>query len=209
MLIFLLFIGLLLGFMRGIGPQLMSLASFWLAILVSLWLYLLLSVNIFQESEFFGKTTSDAVSFMILFIVFFNSIRLMIKYLTKPPEEKKKKPKRKGQVGPIEEKPPSFTQRFIIGPLLALGGMVLGILLMALWLAVMLGVAQFFLQINAVEAGGTAGRGLANQIASSALVPYFNRLLWLLVQSVDLFVLDKNADILKQVVCQVYPGGSC
>ena len=209
LLIFLLFIGALVGFMRGMGPQLMSLASFWLAMLAALWVYTVLSVNIFQESEIFGKTTSDTLSFMILFVVFFNAIRLMIKYLTKPPEEKKKKPKRKGQVGPAEEKPPTFTQRFIVGPLLALGSMVLGVLLMALWLAVLLGVAQFFLNINVAEAGGGAGRGLANQITSSTLVPYFNRLLWILVQSVDLFVLDEKADILKKVVCQIYPGGVC
>ena len=205
LLIFLLFIGMLIGFIRGISPQLMSLASIWLALLVSLWVYPLLSVNIFQESEMFGKTASDAVSFLILFFVFFNAIRLMVKYLTKPPEEKKKKPKRKGQVGVVEHKPPSVTRRFIISPLLAIGGMLLGILLMALWLAILLGVSQFFLQVNVAEAGGGAGRGLANQISSSSLIPYFNRLLWLLVQSVDLFVLDKSADILKQVVCQVFP----
>jgi len=205
LLIFLLFVGLLIGFVRGISPQLMSLASIWLALLVSLYVYPLLSVNIFQESEMFGKTVSDAVSFMILFLVFFNAIRLFIKYLTKPPEEKKKKPRRKGQVGVVEEAPRSVTQRFIIGPLMAFGGMALGVLLMALWLAILLGVLQFFMQVNVAEAGGGAGRGIANQMTGSSLIPYFNRLLLLLVKSVDLFVLNKNADILKKVVCQVFP----
>ena len=153
----------------------------------------------------FGKTASDAMSFMIMFLVFFNAIRLGIRYLTKPPEEKKKKARRKGQVGIVEDKPPTVTQRFIIGPLQAVGGMALGVLLMALWLAILLGVSQFFLQVNVADAGGGAGRGLANQISGSSLIPYFNRLLWLLVQSVDLFVLDKSADILKKVVCQVFP----
>ena len=209
LLIFLLFIGALVGFMRGIGPQLMSLASIWLALLLSLYVYPILSTNIFMESEMFGKTTSDAVSFLILFVVFFNVIRLGIKYLTKPPEEKKKKPKRKGHVGPVEEKPPTFTQRFIVGPLLALGSMALGVLLMALWLSILFGVAQFFLQINVTEAAGSASVGVGNQITSSTLIPYFNRLLWVLVQSVDIFVLNKNSDILKQVVCQMFSGGSC
>lgn len=209
LLIFLLFIGALVGFIRGVGPQLMSLASIWLALLLSLYVYPVLSKNIFMESEMFGKTTSDAVSFLILFVIFFNIIRLGIRYLTKPPEEKKKKARRKGHVGPVEEKPPTFTQRFIVGPLLALSGMALGVLLMGLWLAILFGVAQFFMQINVTGAAGGASVGMGNQIASSTLIPYFNRLLWVLVQSVDIFVLNKNSDILKQVVCQMFPGGSC
>jgi hypothetical protein len=207
LLILIVFIGILVGFVRGVGPQLMSAASIWLGLLVSLWLYKLLSINIFQESDIFGSTSSDAMAFLSLFIVFFHGIRLIVRYLTKPPEERKKKRRRHGQVGPIEEPPPSPVQRFVIGPTQAVGAMAMGFVLIVLWSAILLGVLQFFLQVDVTEVTGVdvPGRGLAAQLRTSTLLPYFNRVLWYLVQSLDLFVLDENADILKRVVCTVFP----
>jgi len=210
LLIFILFIGALVGFMRGLGPQLMSAASIWLALLASLWTYRLLSVNIFIESGWFGKTSSDAMAFLVMFLVFFNVLRLVIKFLTKPPEEKKKKPRRKGQVGPTEVPPPSATKKYLVGPIGALSSIMLGLILTTLWTAILLGVAQFFFQVNVSEVGGVAvpGFGFVRQMQASVLMPYFNRVLQILVTSLDLFVLDDSADILKQVVCAVFPG-SC
>jgi hypothetical protein len=99
LLLFILFVGGLVGMLRGIGPLLMSAASFWLALLGSLWTYKLLSIHIFQESEIFNVITSDAMAFMIMFVVFFNVIRLIIKFLTTPPEEKRRKSAKKGKLG--------------------------------------------------------------------------------------------------------------
>ncbi len=138
-LLFILFLGGLVGMLRGISTQLASAASIWLALLGSLWTYRLLSVNIFIESEIFGKTSADAMSFLIMFIVFFHGIRLIIRYLTKPPEEKKKKPKRKGAVGPSDDIPRAKPiQRYVYGPLGLLGGAILGVILTALWSAIIL-----------------------------------------------------------------------
>jgi uncharacterized membrane protein required for colicin V production len=210
LLIFIVFIGGLIGLLRGIGPQLMSAASIWLALLAALWTYRILSVNIFLESEMFGKTSADALSFMIMFLVFFHSIRLVIRYLTKPPENRKKKVSRKGKVGPIEETPPSPVQRFIVGPIMALGGAVLGVILTVVWTAIILGVLQFFFQVDVTEATGVSvpGSGIVNQLQSSTLVPFFNLVLFYLVKSLDLFVFDDSANILSRVACAVFPG-SC
>jgi len=211
LLIFILFLGFLVGMLRGIGPQLMSAASVWLGLLASLWTYRILSVNIFIESDMFGKTSADAISFGIMFIVFFHAIRLVIKYLTQPPEEKKKKPRKKGKVGPEEKPKAKPIQRYVYGPLGLLGGGVLGIILTGLWTAILLGVLQFFFQVDVTNVpGGEAvpGQGLINQMRTSSLVPMFNQILFFLVRSLDLFVLDDSADILKQVVCTAFPG-SC
>lgn len=207
LLIFILFIGGLVGMLRGIGPQLTSVASIWLALLAALWTYGLLSTNIFIESGFFNKTSADSLAFMIMFLAFFHSIRLVIRYLTKPPEEKKKKPQRKGKVGPIEETPPSIMQRFVVGPIMTLGGALLGVILTAVWTAIIMGVLQFFFQVDVSQAGAVAvpGQGLVNQINTSALVPYFNQILLYLVKSLDLFVFGDEVNILKRVVCTVYP----
>ncbi len=210
LLLFILFMAAIVGMLRGVGPQLMSAASIWLALLASLWTYRLLSVNIFIESGWFNKIGADAMSFMIMFIVCFHSIRLVIRYLTKPPEEKKKKPQKKGRVGPAEEVHASPVQRFIVGPIMYVSGALLGIFITALWLAIILGVMQFFFQVNLAENSGASatGQGLVVQMQSSSLMPYFNRILWLLVKSLDLFMLDKSADILKNVVCTVF-ANSC
>jgi hypothetical protein len=200
LLIFVLFIGGLIGMLRGLFPQLISAASIWLSLLISLWTYRLLSENIFLESEIFNRITSDAMAFMIMFVVSYNAIRFLIRFLTKPPEEKKKKPRRKGQVGPVDEKPPlKPMQRYVYGPLGLIGGAVLGVILATVWTAIYLGVAQFFFQVD-VTGVGVPGSGLVAQLRSSSLVPFFNRVLYYLVVSLDLFVLDDSADILNRVV---------
>lgn len=209
LLIFILFLGGIIGMLRGPGTQLVSAASIWLALLISLWTYRLLSVFIFIESGYFSRTSGDALAFAIMFIVLFNGIRLIIRYLTKPPEEKKRKPKKRGQVGPIDDKPPiSPIKRYVYGPLMLFSGAVLGVILTTIWTAIILGVLQFFFQVDVTQVAGGTGRGLVAQLTSSSLVPFFNNVLFFLVRSLDLFILDDSADILKKVVCTAFPN-SC
>jgi hypothetical protein len=209
LLMFILFLGTIIGMLRGPATQLVSAASIWLALLISLWTYRLLSVYIFIESELFSRTSGDALAFAIMFIVLFNGIRLIIRYLTKPPEEKKRKPKKRGQVGPVDDKPlVTPMKRYVFGPLLLLSGAVLGLILTTVWTAIILGVLQFFFQVDVTQVTGGTGRGLVAQLTSSSLVPYFNNVLFFLVRSLDMFVLDDSADILKRVVCTAFPN-SC
>jgi len=209
LLIFILFLGGIIGMLRGPGTQLVSAASIWLALLISLWTYRLLSVFIFIESGYFSRTSGDALAFAIMFIVLFNGIRLIIRYLTKPPEERKRKPKKRGQVGPLDEKPPiSPIKRYVYGPFMLLSGAVLGVILTTIWTAIILGVLQFFFQVDVTEVTGSAGRGLVAQMTSSSLISFFNNVLFFLVRSLDLFILDDSADILKRVVCTAFPN-SC
>jgi hypothetical protein len=204
LLLVLLFIGILAGFVRGAVSQIVSAVSIWLGLVATLWLYKPLSERILQpETSGFGiaKTPADVLAFLILLLVFFNAFRLLVKYLAVPPEEKKKKKKkRRGTVGPVEEGPPSPTQRFILGPLNALGGLVMGLVLTTLWLALILGVIQFIFQPTQTDIPYSGfARGLVSNLRTSTTLPYFNFVLSAVVQSVDLFV-PRNADILRGVL---------
>jgi uncharacterized membrane protein required for colicin V production len=214
LLLFLLFLGALIGLIRGPMPQIISLASIWLGLLAAVWLYGPLSNRILQGLGF-SKIVADTLAFLILLIIAFNVIRLVVKTLTVPPEEKKRKTKRrKGQVGPSEEVGKSATSKYITGPLLAIGGLVLGIILMSVWLALILGVFQFTFQVNVTDVTGISvpGSGLINQLKSSALISYFNRILQLLVESVSFFVIDSivgpGPNILESVINRVFPPSS-
>ena len=202
-LLLILFIGLLIGLLRGVMPQFISLLSIWLGLLAALWTYKLFSTNILQGLDI-GRLTSDTIAFLTMLFIFFQAIRLLVKYLLSPPEEKKKPAKKAGRIGPIEAPKQSGTQRLVIGPLNATAGALFGVLLTALWLAIILGAFQFFFQdavFNArTPAGSLSAPGLASQLRSSFLIYYFNQILWVLVKSVSLFVLDKNANILQSVV---------
>ncbi len=203
LLLVILFIGILAGFVRGAVPQIVSAVSIWLGLVATLWLYKPLSEQILQpETSGFGmaKLPSDVLAFLVLLLVFFNAFRLLVKYLAVPPEEKKKKRKRKGVVGVPEEVAPSAIQRFIIGPLNALGGIAMGFILTTLWLALILGVIQFIFQPTRTDipySGFT--NGLVTNLRTSTTLPYFNQVLGAVVQSVDLFV-PRNADILRGVL---------
>lgn len=198
-LIIILFVGILIGLMRGILPQVVSIISIWLGLVATLWLYKTFSVRILQGLEL-GQTASDTLAFIILLIVFFNGIRLVVRYLTVPPEERKRK--RMSEDDPLLEATKSATERFVIGPLNAIGGMAMGFILITLWMAVILGVLQFILQDALFEAG-VPRPGLARQLRQSVLVhAYFNQVLWGLSQSVDLFI-PKNADIFRTVLARI------
>ena len=201
LLLLILFIGVIIGFLRGAATQIISLAGIWLGLLLTLWLYHLFSKYILQEV--FSPNAADTMAFLILLIVFFNAIRLIVKALTAPPEQKGQQKKRKKNPNdPLDEAPRSAREKYIVGPLVAIGGMVMGLILTIVWLSIILGLLQFTFQVDVSTVPGVqvSGQGLVNQLRGSALVPYFNRVLWLIVQSLSLFLLDPSADILQKVV---------
>lgn len=196
LLLLILFIGALVGAVRGMVPQLFSLASIWLGLVVTLWLYKPFSNYILQGLDF-PPTGSDTMSFLILFVVFFNAIRIIIKLISTPPEERKQR--QKSQKDPLAEAAKSASQRFIVGPLNLLLGAVLGVILVALWMAILLGVMQFLLQPADIPTGGGFSARMSLNLRTSALLPMFNQILGWLVWSVSFFV-PKNATILKNVL---------
>jgi hypothetical protein len=196
LLLVILFLGALVGAARGMSPQMFSLASIWLGLVVTLWAYKPFSIYILQGLGI-PPTGSDTLSFLLLFIVFFNAIRLIIKLLGTPPEERKRK--KISKEDPLAEAAKSATQRFIVGPFTLLGGAVLGVILVALWTAIILGVMQFLFQPANIPTGGGFSAAMSSNMRNSALLPFFNQILGWLVWSVNFFV-PKNADILKRVL---------
>ncbi len=197
LLIVLLFIGLLVGMVRGTTPQIISIVSIWLGLFATLWLYKLFSRNILQGLGM-GPVGSDVLSFLLILFVTFQSIRLLVKMLSTPPEDRKKK--QKDQDDPLVEAPRTAMDRFVFGPLNLLGGMVLGVVLMSLWLAIILGALQFIFQPSDVPAEvGTFTRRMTAQFNTSTLMPMFNSILWGLSWSLDFFI-PRDADIFRKVL---------
>lgn len=191
LIIVILLIGTLIGLTRGAIAQIASAISIWLGLVAALWLYRPFSINILQGLGV-GSRASDTLAFVVLLIVFFNAFRLIVRYLTKPPEEKKRK--KMSRHDPLAEAAKSASQR-VAGIFQLLGGMIMGFILTTFWLTIYLAVIQFSLQT--VTSGG-----LVSNLRTSTLVPIFNSILSALVVSVDLFV-PKNANILKAVLLKI------
>lgn len=205
-LIVLLFIGVLMGFIRGGVSQIISMVSIWLGLVATLWLYKPLSNYIFQDVliDFgIGETGSDTVAFLLLLFVFFGAFRILIKYVAVPPEERRKKRKRKDTEDPLAEAAKTTSQR-VAGCFNAIGGMAMGFLLTSLWLALLLGVLQFIFQPTGTNVPYTGFfNGLVSNLRSSVLVhSWFNPMLLLLYRSLSLFI-PSGANIFETVLSKL------
>lgn len=197
LLIVIMFIGILIGLVRGMVPQIVSIISIWFSLIITLWTYKLFSFRILQGVGI-PSTQADTLSFLILIWVWFNVTRLLISFMAVPPEEKRKK--KQDEDDPLAEAAKTATERFIIGPLNAVGAMLMGFGLMTLWMAILMGVLQFIFQGAAVQGAGGAGSGLAANLNGSLLIDiYFNPVLQLLSTSVSLFI-PADADIFRRVL---------
>jgi uncharacterized membrane protein required for colicin V production len=225
LLIFVVFIGALMGMVRGTVAQLVSAGSIWLALVLALWFYKPFSSNILQGLDFLkgAKAGTDTFSFVLMLILFYHAVKFGISKATTAPEEKrKKKKKRKRKKGeddfedPIAGLEEKGKKKLIGGPVEAIGGFFLGILLTVVWTAIFLGAIQFFFSaqlpsIGGQTVGGNLGSstqsGIVGNLETSLLRHQFNQVLWLLVTSVDLFV-PNDATILKKVLSVVTGTGA-
>jgi hypothetical protein len=201
LLVVILFVGILIGFIRGAFSQIISAVSIWLGLVATLWLYKLFSDRIIQDGLGIGEVAGDTLAFLTLLLVFFNAFRLVVKALSTPPEERKKK-KKKDRDDPLAEAAKTTSER-VVGCLNAVGGMAMGFILTALWIALILGVIQFIFQPTGTDVpySGLA-RGLVNNLRSSTLRPWFNSVLSFIVQSVDFFDNPKDTTNLLKVVLE-------
>jgi hypothetical protein len=196
LLIFILFIGIMVGVLRGVLSQLFSLVSIWLGLVATLWLYKPFSHYILQGVGL-PAIGGDTLSFLVLLVIFFTIFNLLVKSLSTPPEERKRKKKSKDD--PLAYAAASATQRFVIGPLNFIGGAAMGLLLTTLWAALVLGAIQFIFQPTDVPVAGGFAANMTNQLRGSLTVPWFNKVLFILSQSVNWFI-PANADLLRKVL---------
>jgi hypothetical protein len=201
LLLLLLFIGMMVGFVRGAVSQIVSMVAIWLGLVTTLWLYRPLSERIVQEILPMGKIGGDTLAFVFLLMVFFAGFNIIIKKLAVPPEEKKKK-RRKDADDPLAEAAKTTSER-VAGCLNAVGGIAMGFLLTVLWLALLVGVLQFIFQDTGTSVPYTGfSRGLVSNMRTSLLLPWFNQVVWALAASLRFFI-PKNADLFEIVLQQI------
>jgi len=141
LLMFILVMGAGYGATRGVTRQLTGLISIWLGLIISLWLYKPFSVKILG-----GVFTSasplilDSFSFIMLLILFTVIVQGLFIFTTKSPEEKRKKgAKDLNEMLDKVDRGPSF------GIINALGGLVVGAAVTAVWISIFLAITQYLL----------------------------------------------------------------
>lgn len=193
MLIIILFLTGILGMTRGAATQLVSMLSFWLALIIALWLYRPLSVNIIRGVfQTLDPNVSEMFAFAVLFVAFFHGIRLFLSYLINPPENEEQRRKEEAQRRKKREAndmdDPAI-ERYVLGPLNLLLGMALGVVLGMFWWAIIFGLLQFIFQGSYLSFAPKFLQSLGANIQSSYIVyNVLNPLLYLIFKSVSLFV---------------------
>lgn len=186
-------LGTLSGLIRGAGKLLISLLSLWLSLIISLWLFKPLSDIIIggmveKMSIQMSTAARDILAFLALLILISNLISLVVNLTTVPPEERKRK-----RTSDLEEIVEKGTQRFIIGPLNYLGGLVLGFVWTVFWLSLLLAMVQFALSAAPDSA-------LAATVHSSLLIGIFNNVLGYVYLSIKFFIPDRLPGIFSALI---------
>ncbi len=178
MLILILLVGAGYGAAKGPVRQLTGLVSIWLGLIISLWLYKPFSVKILGGVF---KTASplvlDSFSFITLLILFTAIVQGIFIFTTKAPEEKRKKGKKD-----LNEMLDRVDKGLNFSILNALGGLLMGFLVTAVWLSIFLAIIQYFLS------AGVGSGAFSVQLSHAALLPYFSLLLNWVYMSVKLFI---------------------
>lgn len=181
LLVLVLLIGVFWGLMQGVGRLLIGLFSLYVGLVASLLLYRPLGAFFRELLPGMSVSGSQALAFVFLLLLIVNGLSLLTRFLGTPPEERKRKKK-----GEMQEAVERGGTRFVIGPLNALGGLLVGLVVTAVWTSLILAVLQF-----ALRAGGPVrgvGASLAHQLSMSALVPVFNYVLFLVYRSVSVWL---------------------
>ncbi len=178
MLILILVIGAGYGAAKGTVRQITGLVSIWLGLILALWLYKPFSVTIVG-----GVFTSasplvlDSFSFIVLLLLFTAIVQGVFIFTTKSPEERRKKGKKD-----LNEMLDKVDKGLSFSILDALGGMVMGFFVSAIWLSIVLAITQYFLS------SGIGSGAFRVQLGHSTLLPYFSLLLNWIYVSVKLFI---------------------
>ncbi len=176
LLVLILFIGALWGLLRGAGKLLIGLFSLYVGLVTSLLLYQPLANffrNILQKMSVSG---SQSLAFVFLLLVSVNALSFLTRYLSTPPEERKRKKK-----SDLQEAVTAGGRRFLTGPLNQLVGLLVGFLVTIVWISLILAVFQFAVK-SGWPAANDARVAIQAQLGASTLVPVFgealNRIYW-------------------------------
>lgn len=179
LLIFIVLLGTVYGAIRGAARQFMGLLSAWLAIIIDLWTYRLLSDKILL-GQFPGASpvVMESFAFIILLIIYTIFLQAIFIYSTKSPEEKQKKRKSKNLNEMLDEIDKGPNKNAFN----TLGGIVTGFAATVVWLSLLLVLAQYFLYglPNVAPA-------LKASMSHSTLMPIFTQVLRVVYATVTPF----------------------
>ncbi|UCC87354.1 MAG: CvpA family protein [Anaerolineales bacterium] len=182
LLIFFLVIGMLWGLLRGAGRLVIGLFSLYVGLVISLVLHRPLARFFRNLLAAMSVQGSQSLAFVFLLLVSVNGLSFLTRYLSTPPEERKRT--RKGE---LQEAMAKSSRRFLTGPLNQLFGLLVGLLVTIVWISLILAVFQF-----AVGSGWPAANStrvaIQGQIGTSTLVPRFNDVLRYIYWSVRIWV---------------------
>lgn len=187
LLIFLLVIGTFWGMMRGVIKLLIGIFSLYVGLVIALLLYQPLAGFFRSLLTSLSVTGSEAIAFAFLLIVCVNVLDFLTRLLSTPPEQRRRQSR-----SPLEDVEESRLRRFVIGMPAMLVGLVIGLVVTAVWMSLGLAILQFLLKTGGPTMGGIA-RDLRDQMATSALINVFNYVLYLVYQSVSFWLPQHNA----------------
>jgi uncharacterized membrane protein required for colicin V production len=196
LLIFFLVVGALWGLVRGAGRLLIGLFSLYVGLVIALWLYRPLAEFFRDLLPAMSVQGSQALAFVVLLFVFVNAISFLTRFFATPPEERKRKPR-----GQLQETVTKSSQRFVIGPLNQLLGLVLGIVVAVIWVSLILAVLQFLLRSGFATGSGVSA--FRRQLETSVLVPWFNYALALFYSAVSFWIPGDAPNILSGLLGQL------
>jgi len=179
LLIFIILLGTVYGAIRGAARQFAGLFSAWLAIIIDLWTYRLLSDKILL-GQFKGASpvVMESFAFIILLIIYTIILQAIFIYSTKSPEERRTKRKAK-DLNELLDKVNTGPNKSAFN---TLGGIVTGFATTVIWLSMLLALTQYFLY-GLPNVAPTLKAGMSG----STLLPIFTRVLGLVYASVSPF----------------------
>jgi uncharacterized membrane protein required for colicin V production len=191
LLVLILFIGAVWGLLRGAGKLLIGLFSLYVGLVISLLLYQPLA-NFFRNVlQTMSVSGSQSLAFVFLLLVSVNALSLLTRYLSTPPEERKRKKKSE-----LQEAVTKGGRRFLTGPLNQLVGLLVGFLVTIVWISLILAVFQFAVR-SGWPAANDARVAIQAQLGASTLVPVFGEALNRIYWSVSIWVPGEVPTILS------------
>ena len=185
LLILILLFGAVWGALQGIGRLLIWIFSLYIALIIALVTYRPLGYFFLDLVPAFSLMGSQALAFTVVLFVVFGGTNLFVHMANIPPEERR----RRRAISFAELKSASWQlwmQRLVIGPLTTLFGFVVGLMVTAAALSLVLGVVQFLTHTGV--ATGALSTSLREQLHTSALLPMFNIVLYILYRAVRIWL---------------------
>jgi len=171
--------------LQGMARLLIGVFSLYIALVVSLLLYLPLARFLRDLVHEFSVVGSQALAFAAIVFVVFTGLSMLTLFTTTPAEERRRK-KKKSLASLGGDTGRSLLRRFVIAPLKTLIGFVIGLIVSSVWISLGLALLQYVVQSPATV--GYYGAGLRFQLHMSALTPMFNIVLYLVYRAVSIWL---------------------